>query len=289
MGRHFRSNTVMETTSVEQLPFVEIEAGVGAGRPLPAGWQALGDLPLLILVGVTGVGKSTTLEALGRQGVTLRLLPDRRALTDTLIIAAMQATAGEAPAPVADRRLRFEYTRRFRGHYAGGMAQALTWLAVQAQQGARTLLFDGLRGADEVKYALAALPGARFVLLDAPDGMRVLRLLGRGDAFDRMEVSGAGAPGGALEVLTGEAASLFTAAERRTLVDLVTAGTVSADDLRAKVQIVMEERRNYDPAAARRLLEAAGPERALLLDTTTEPPRQIARRIAQQLAEWALV
>ena len=37
--------------------------GLGVGRP-PAGWVAIVDMPVLILVGVTGVGKSTAVDAL---------------------------------------------------------------------------------------------------------------------------------------------------------------------------------------------------------------------------------
>ena len=47
-------------------------------------------------------------------------------------------------------------------------------------------IFDGLRGADEVAFALKALPLARFAVLNAPDVVRVERLLQRQDAFDQV-------------------------------------------------------------------------------------------------------
>ncbi len=75
------------------LPFVELSAGVGIGSPAPADWECVADRPLLVIVGVTGVGKSTALQALQDGGFEYDLLPDRRDLTDRLIIPSVQAVA----------------------------------------------------------------------------------------------------------------------------------------------------------------------------------------------------
>ena len=56
-----------------------------AWQPLGDGWQSVAHLPLLILVGVTGVGKSTTLALLEAADPPVRQLPDRRTLADQLI------------------------------------------------------------------------------------------------------------------------------------------------------------------------------------------------------------
>ena len=106
------------------LPFQLIQPDVGAGSPLPDSWRPLAACPLMILVGVTGVGKSTVLAHLAEFGLDYALLPDRRVLTDRLIISAMQAQEGGPIQPVTDRGLRFDYTRRYREQYRGGMAHA---------------------------------------------------------------------------------------------------------------------------------------------------------------------
>ncbi|MFO7680283.1 MAG: hypothetical protein R6X34_09555 [Chloroflexota bacterium] len=87
-------------------------------------------VPLLVLVGLTGTGKSTTVNALRNQGFPFRLLPNRRELTDQLIIPHMQELAGEPITPVPDRTERFTYTRRYRELFPGGMAQALEQLTI---------------------------------------------------------------------------------------------------------------------------------------------------------------
>lgn len=260
---------------------IVLSTGVAAGQP-PAGWLPLAHCPLLVLVGVTGVGKSTTLDALSELGVPLRPLPDRRALTDTLIIAAMQAADGLPPAPVTDRSARFAWTRRFREEYPGGMAQALTWLSLELEPAPRMLLFDGLRGENEVRFAVEGLPSARFVMLDAPDAVRVARLLGRRDAFDQVSLAPLADATRAGE-LFGEATGLFSPDDRAALTRMVESGEVDADSLRAKVRIVAEERRSYNPIATRAALAAAGSRRALVMDTVRSSPAQVAWAIAEWL------
>ncbi len=275
--------------SATDFAFVEFAPGCGAGLPLPAGWISIVEAPLLILVGVTGVGKSTTLDRLLR-GRRATLLPDRRVLTDKLLIAAMQMAEGLQPTIVTDRAQRFAYTRRYRATHAGGMADALGLLAVAPAQTEKLLIFDGLRGANEIEAAAVALPNARFVMLDAPDAVRVVRLLGRSDPFDRVErilPDPAGAPFEALGL--DDAAALFTHDEQAMLLGLVDSGRVAAADLRAKVKIVVEERRSYDPQGTRNALLRHAGERALCVDTTQHGADDVARLIATRLGEWGLI
>lgn len=266
------------------LPFLELAPGLGAGAPAPPGWKAIGACPLLVLVGVTGVGKSTTLERLLAGGPACSLLPDRRVLTDALIIPAMQQDAGLSPGPVADRKLRFELTRRYRARFPGGMAHALAQLCLDPALWPGLLVFDGLRGANEIAHAAAALPRACFAMLDAPDAVRVRRLLGRNDAFDRIAGN---APNRKDSPSLPE--GIFTVEEEAALLGLVAAGAVSADDLRAKVQIVAEERKNYSPAETRAALLAHAGERALIVDTTRHAPPDVAAQIAAQARAWGLL
>jgi hypothetical protein len=271
--------------------FVEIAKNFGIGQPVPAEYSPLSSLPLLVLVGVTGVGKSTTLEELRARGRHAMHLPDRRELTDKLIIGVMQVDDGEELSPVSDRRLRFEYSRRFRERYPGGMAYALSLLVVRLPVDTSMIIFDGLRGENEVRSAVTLLPRARFAMLDAPDAVRVARLLGRNDPFDRL---GAGMPasfGGAEDIVwedlgLGDAEHLFTPQERAALVGLVTTGKVTADNLRSKVQIVVEERRSYDPIATRMALESVAVGRSRHIDTPRHAPSVVARLLDLQITEW---
>jgi len=267
-------------------PFVVLQPDVGYGNPPSPAWQPIGARPLLVLVGVTGVGKSTTLDALRHAGLVFHLLPDRRELTDRLIIPSMQALAGEASGPVKDRALRFAYTRAYRQQHPGGMGEAVTTLWIDAQQTPGLLLFDGLRGENEVSFAAQTLPQARFVMLDAPDVVRVIRLMGRQDPFDVIAARSAH-PTHELQRFANldveGAEAMFTPQEQHILVDLVSSGEVTADDLRRALAIVVEERRNYDPAATRMALEKTAPERTLVVDTVADAPHTVALKILDLL------
>ncbi len=247
--------------------------------PVPrSGWPGLAERPLTVLVGVTGVGKSTALAALLSGGGTLKLLPDRREVTDAVMILPL------AGGPVSDREARFELTARYRASHPGGMAQALGSLCADPVAWSGPLVFDGLRGQDEVAYASVHFPAWRFVSLHAPDAVRVRRLLGRADAFD--QVAGRRVVGGqdsGLD-LPAELAALkgvrgvFGAAELDTLAGLVGEGH-SAAEIVAKTRIVVSERRNYDPQAAREVLRLLPAGRSLDLDTDLLAPAEVARRI----------
>jgi hypothetical protein len=271
------------------LPFSILAPGVATGEPAPPFWRPLTELPLVIIVGVTGVGKSTTLSHLENSSLQYTLLPNRRELTDWLIIPHMQILDGTPIHPVADRKQRFEYTRRYRSHYPGGISHTLAHLRIDPALAEGALLFDGLRGAEEVAHAIALLPHARFIVLHAPDAVRVRRLLGRKDAFDRIdgrlpdtkqEIANFAALG------IADADALFTPAETQMLLALVQTGEVTAHDLRVKLQIVVEERRNYDPNAAIELLESQAAHRTLVVDTTAHAPNQVTQQILKKLEEW---
>jgi hypothetical protein len=278
------------TTST--LPFTALAPGVAIGSPAPAAWRRTTDLTLVVIVGVTGVGKSTTLGKLAQAAVPYTLLPNRRDLTDRLIISYIQALDGVPIQPVTDRKVRFEYTRRYRSLFAGGMSHALTQLWLDPTQLPGVILFDGLRGAEEVGHAVQALPQAHFVVLAAPDAVRVQRLLTRQDSFD--QVAGAAMTADAQTITFAtlglpEASALFTPAEAQAILALVQRGEVTADDLRAKLQIVVEERRNYDPAAAIALLQAQAPQRSLIVDTASHTPDQVVGQIVARLRDWRFV
>jgi len=230
------------------------------------------EVPLLVLVGLTGVGKSTLVEALG-----LPRLPDRRELVDRYVLPRYGAR------PPLPREERFRYTRLFREEFPGGVAEVLargyaapnSFLRVrgsarrlgkgftgapslaQAKLGwyKPLLLFDGLRGEAEVAYALENLPQALFVLLHAREATRLKRLLVRKEAFDRVALREEEL--WELRRLAEGVLSPEELAEALALAPL--------EEVLAKLKIVAEEKRNYDPEGPLRLL--SGHPRALVLDT----------------------
>ena len=219
---------------------------------------------MLVLVGVTGVGKSTTLEALHQHGLGFRALPDRREITDAVIFAGERVT---------DRAERFGRTAAFRRAHPGGMAQALERISVALTP---PILFDGLRGLAEVSYAAQAFPLTRFVALDAPDTVRVSRLLGRGDAFDALHTSSGDAS--TLELLHAidGVHAVFSFPQLISLAALPQAPS----EIAAKVGIVVTERQHYDPVSTNAFLKALPSQRALYANTALEPAETVARRIA---------
>jgi hypothetical protein len=242
--------------------------------PDPVGrWRPLSEQRLIVLVGVTGVGKSTALTALLSSPVGLKLLPDRREVTDAVMIAPL------AGGPVTDREQRFALTARYREQHPGGMAQALGSLSADPQRWNGGLIFDGLRGADEVGYAAQHCPQWRFVSLHAPDALRVRRLLGRADAFDTV-----GKKTGEMTDLRGALAELkgaeqvFTSAELDALAALAASGYTPSDVI-AKTRIVLSERQHYDPQAARAVLKMLPAAHSLDLDTNLLSPEVVARQI----------
>jgi hypothetical protein len=211
-----------------------------APEPLPDLVPAV-EAPLLILVGLTGVGKSTLVQALG-----LPRLPDRRELVDLYVLPRYGAK------PPIPREERFRLTRRFLQEFPGGVAEVLARGYVPPLP---LLLFDGLRGEKEVAFALERLPKALFVVLHAREITRLKRLLARQDAFDRVALS----PGEA-EKLWELAQGVLSPEELEEALALA-----PAEEVLAKLKIVAEEKKNYDPEGPLRLLE--GHPRALVLDT----------------------
>lgn len=205
----------------------------------------LAEMPLLILVGLTGVGKTSLLEHLHYP-----TLPDRRELVDRYVFP-LYGYANR----VLDRSERFAITRRFRQEHPGGVAEILlgsralpTW----------PLLFDGLRGEEEVRFALTHLPQSHFIVLEARDLTRLSRLLTRGDAFDRVRVDESD-----LAALRELAQGVLGEGE----LEEALGWEVPIPELTAKLKIVAEERKNYNPEATRKALQ--GSPRALFLDTET--------------------
>ncbi len=253
-------------------------ARIGLGLPIPLGWEKIVNFPCLILVGNTGVGKSTTVTSLMAEGLNFTLLPNRRILTDKFILAPMLEKAGREVKDL-DRVERFSYTRRYREEVPSGIAYILTQLYLDPQQVKPLLIFDGLRGEEEVIYAVQKLPLAQFVCLNAPDIIRLERLLTRQDAFD-------------LVLATKDLDNLnnlmnsFPFTERKQIFDLVETGQVTVDNLQQKLKIVTTERLNYNPHTTKSALEIVAPQRTLFIDSSLYFPQQIAKAIVSRFKLW---
>lgn len=253
--------------------------------PRPTGFQPLSELSPLILVGLTGVGKSTILDLLPQYGLAFTLLPNRREVTDDIIIASLQAEAGQAPHPVKDRVERFEYTARYRDKYPGGMAHALSRLLIDPAKTESLLIFDGLRGLNEVQHAVAYFSQVRFVVLDAPDTVRLNRLLQRGDLFDTAGSVWPPSDQSLIETLKAvpHITNVFSADQLIQIAQASEAGKIPAEEIVQKLSIIVKERRSYDSGAARDyLINALPSSRVLLIDTSIHS----AQTSAQQIVDW---
>lgn len=276
------TNTVSAITAAKSNSdsFATIAQGIGFGEELPAGWRPVTEAELLILVGVTGAGKSTALAALDARNVAYSLLPDRRDVTDRVIIPRY------AGGPVTDRVRRFEITQAFTREQPGGMAAVLAGLAADSRRRSLPLVFDGLRGEAEVVHAAKALPNARFLVLTAPDSVRLTRLLGRGDAFDRVGDKVATTDSSVsndVELDLPGAEGILSAADIAALRAEVAAGRLNPLDVRAKFTIISAERRNYDPDKAVAALTVLAPERTAVVDTTRSGPAEVGAVLARLL------
>ena len=271
---------------MNSLSFEEIEPGVGAGFPVPPGWHSIAGQTILIIVGCTGAGKTATIKALADEGIALAVLPNRRMLTDRMIIKPMMSEKGlSQKLDVIDRIERFAYTRQFRERFPGGMAYVLSKLYIDPVQIQGHFVFDGLRGSNEVDFASRKLPRAYFVVLNSSDEIRLLRLLNRNDAFDRIRFArpnGDMAKNEPLDFASLENTDTslkFNLEQEKMLSDLVRRGSITADDLRAKLKIIVEERRNYNLNEAITSLNSTAPARTHIFDTTAQSPPQIAKKI----------
>ena len=248
-------------------------------------FQPLTNFELVIMVGLTAVGKSTVIERLLTEA-NFTLLPDRRIMTDEIIIGSLQVEDGETPYIVKDRVKRFEYTARYRAKHPGGMAYALSRLVVNEHRCGPTILFDGLRGLNEVQYAASYFSGARFIVLDAPDMVRLKRLLKRGDSFDSVKLEKPVAEKYLLTDLKSipNIETIFSEEQLLDITQTSWAANFPAHEVVKKVSIVVEERRNYDPHRARAFLrEKLPPEYVLVVDTATRSPRGVAEQVQKWL------
>jgi hypothetical protein len=265
--------------------FAPITAYLGQGASAPPNWRRLKDEPLLIFVGLTSVGKTSTFAALEAQGVNFTLLPDRRDMTDHLIINPILAMDGKQPYKMS-RVERYPFMLKYRAMYSGGMAHALTRLWFDPDQTAPLLMFNGLRGENETRYAIEALPVARFVALVAPAFVRLQRMLKRDDPHDRIKPESlnnlfSNDLNSFADLGVAQASHIFNAVEEQTLIEMVKSREISAKDLQDKLKIMVIDQQSYDSDGSE-ILQALAPERTVLIDTTQNAPAQVAKLIIEK-------
>lgn len=237
--------------------------------------------PVLILVGPTGAGKTTTVERLRTQLDLAGVLPNRRTLTDRIILPMMIGHAGQ---PVVDRVERFRLTAEFKRRHPGGMGDVLGRLTLPADLPAGLILFDGLRGEAEVSAAASSLPHARFLVLDCAAELRLGRLCGRNDPFDRAaaravesDIAGAAAITATLKAEGFD--SLVDPDVLRVTATALAADGIDPSAVARAAAIIVEEARYYDSAAALQALGRLAPGRVVSVDTAVVDPDSVAAEV----------
>ena len=273
--------------------FELLEPNLGRGERIPHGWQSIINFPLLIFVGGMGAGKSTTLDLLLEgeylEGLGFRpfRLPDRRELTERLIIADMQREMGE-PIRKLKRLERVSYIIRYKKEQPAGVAFSISRLALNVQEmqnpGTLFVVFDGLRGEDEVKFTLSKLPMARLVMFHTPDIVRLERLIERNDAYDKVDGDVISDKQSLVKEL--KQFEFLTFDEINYLLEIVKSGKIIVEELFRKLKLLEVEYSMYDVHNTRQILQDLGGERVLEVDTTMEKPDQIARKIQLAAEKW---
>jgi dephospho-CoA kinase len=241
--------------------------------------------PIIFIIGLTGVGKSTTLSALKSSTLDFELLPNRRELADTIIIPEVQRAEnklilsnaeGEQKAE-KDRLERFRLTAKYREMYPAGMVHALQQYLSNHGAVNQSLIFDNIRGLDECKAAVELFTNSRFIFLDAPPMIRLKRLIGRGDSFDQVAATRLENDSFIEKLLSlQDAGKLFDVYE---VARLDTSGIEDSKIIDA-VQIILTEHQNYNSSeAANYLKKHLDDKRLLYLDTSQLSIEEVTRRI----------
>jgi guanylate kinase len=237
---------------------------------------------ILFIIGLTGVGKSTTLKTLQSSNVNFELLPNRRELTDTIIIPEVQRAEGKELKAEKDRLERFRLTAKYREMYPAGMVHALQqYLSNHTDVAIHRLIFDNIRGLDECKAAVELFENSRFIFLDAPAIVRLKRLIGRGDSFDQVAATRLENDSFIEKILALESAEkVFDVYE---IARLDTTG-VDENKILDAVQIILTEHQNYNSEkAANYLKQKLDTNRLLYLDTSQVSIDEVTRKIQDWL------
>lgn len=183
-----------QTSVYEQLEFRIVNKYSKVSLTPTSQHKSLKDCQLIMLVALTGTGKTTTLNALTKiagdtieQGMSI--IPTRREIADWISIPTAQTLLNEPIQHVSDRVQRFHYTRTFAEHVDGGMATAFSWVNVNNDFDG-LIISEGIRGANEITHALGNFPNWHIIELALHPITRLKRLSNRSEAFDKADGAG---------------------------------------------------------------------------------------------------
>ena len=220
---------------------------------------------IIFLVGLTAVGKTSSVNALTQN--SYKLLPNRRALTDMIIIPKVQKESGLAKEPVTDRTKRFEITAKYRQSHPAGIVSALKDYLKNQENG--NYIFDNIRGKNELEAAVGNFNNSRFVFLDAPYKVRLQRLIKRNDDFDF--VTNTAAENDLLRNLE----NIEKANELFDLEHLATLGH-ERESLISAVRIIAAEYKNYNSETAKEFLFSLDKQKYVYIDTSKNNIDQVS-------------
>lgn len=256
------------------MQFFKLSDAIGAGDTKNDQYRPLDQFFSCILVGVTGAGK-TTLETRLLKKYLFYPLPGRRTLTNRIILPLMQQN-DNTHGPVNDRNQRFAYTKGFRDIHPGGMGYVLSQIKIKDVNHSTPILFDGLRGIDEIRYAVKAIVSAFFIVLTAPDHIRIKRLLSRQDPFDKIK-------GRITASDVVQFKKICSSSQQEALFEYAKKIGVSEAAVYEKAKIMIKERENYDHEAASGFLTGTVPDRTIVIDSSKLSPQQIVATIDMRL------
>ena len=149
-------------------------------------YHSLAQHRIVMLVALTGTGKSTTLKALRQMlgGAGMDVIPTRREVADWIAIPSVQVMRGQPLRQISDRVQRFQHTKAFAERVPGGMATAFSWLQL-ANSCDNLLLAEGIRGPEEIGHTLRHFPRWTIIELSLHPLTRLRRLSARDDRFDQ--------------------------------------------------------------------------------------------------------
>ena len=152
------------------------------------GYHSLAQHEIVMLVALTGSGKTTTLSALRQMldGAGMDVIPARREIADCIAIPAVQTWRGQPMRHISDRVERFQQTKAFAERVPGGMAAAFSWLQLSNSIDG-PLITEGIRGSREINHALRHFPRWTIIELSLHPLTRLRRLSARKERFDRAE------------------------------------------------------------------------------------------------------
>lgn len=181
MGRQYYRESVLpqlNLTLSDQYPLLRLD-----DHP---GYHSLAQHRIVMLVALTGSGKTTTLKALRQllDGAGMDLIPSRREVADWIAIPTVQSWRCQPLRHISDRVERFQHTRAFAEGVPGGMAAAFSWLQL-ANSIDGLLIAEGIRGAQEIGHALRCFPRWTIIEFSLHPLTRLRRLSAREDRFDR--------------------------------------------------------------------------------------------------------